>query len=209
VAATTPILTRANLPAGMIQIKGGAFITGTMVRLIPEKVEIRTPNGIIEIPSSQLDPLICARLFPESSDAAKAVLIDELVKYKMALIRANIDPDTGAAFSPSPSPSAEPETPAKELHSGLNIVSFDAKEISREYDHSTIAWKVELLNNSDAPISDIYVHFSFQDKDSFELDDAIEDDVSLKPGERKTVTSTTLMKSDIWDKVDSYHVKTD
>ncbi len=207
---------------GEITLKTGAVIKGNVGKFTPETIQVLTGNGMIQLPVADLDPDFVLQFVPQSTAARRIRELDS-VTAQLGTLGGDIQKQQQvadavqklmdiqkalSAASPTPDAQAAATAPAA-LSPGLNIVSFDAKEISREYGQSTIAWKVELLNNSDESVSDIYVHFSFRDKDGFELDDAIEDDVSLKPGEKKTVTSTTMMQSAIWDKVDSYHVKTD
>ncbi len=116
---------------------------------------------------------------------------------------------------PSPdAPAASDETPTSTISGGpiepgLNIVGADAKIVEVEDADDKITWKAVLYNNSDAPITDIWVTFTFADKDDFELDHDLNKVFAVKPHESFTLTGTRQIKAATWAKVSGYRVKTE
>jgi len=55
----------------------------------------------------------------------------------------------------------------------------------------------------------VSVKFSFRDKDGIEVCAELENDVTIAPHKKETVTSTRMMKNEEWKQVDSYHVSTE
>jgi hypothetical protein len=183
---------------GEIMLKNGSMITGKAIAVIPEKARIQTANGVIEVPLSEIDEGYCKALFPDSATTGMEVFLEGF--------KATYSELHAAETPSSPAPVPEDQKPLKD---GLNIVDFDAKVISSDDNYSTIGWKVDLTNNSDDLMEGIDVLFSFRGKDGIEVTSVRENDVTIKPHETKTVTSTTLLKNSEWDQVDSYHVSTE
>ena len=111
--------------------------------------------------------------------------------------------------TPLPSEPQMTTTSGKPLKPGLNIISMDARvsDPGENYDH--VAWKTVLYNNGDSAITDVHVHFFFDDKDDFQLEEDLDTVAKIDPHSSVTVSGNTMIKPEVWAKVDGYRVRTE
>ncbi len=85
--------------------------------------------------------------------------------------------------------------PMKVLHAGARVV-----KTSKNY--QTIAWKVELKNQSPDSVK-FNLEVQFLDSDAYMLDSASEYAVIFRPGESRSLTGTSLLEREVAPRMDS------
>ena len=174
---------------------------GTASEVTADAVVILHESGVTRVSFKNLTPEWRVKVGFDPVAAAKS---EEHIRRQNAELQrlGALDAQKAAALK------REELSGAQGMKDGINIVSFDAKMVKSTVGYTYVSWQVVLFNNSARTI-EVDMAFSFRDSNDFELEKASEYGVSLAAGQKRTLTDTRIMNSDVWYKVEKYVVVTE